>query len=876
MFVQTNRFSWIITVVVCATLGARTARCDELHFAADRPADIQHIKLNLSVDLEHEHIDATATLTISPLRAVRSIKLDAVGLDVSSVSGELDGATRDLRYANDGRNLEVYFDKPLAIGSELVLRIKYAVDHPADGLHFFAPSDGNPDAPYQVWSQGESIANRYWIPCFDHTNEMQTTEIIATVDSKYEVLSNGRLLSKKADPSTGKTTFHWLQDQPHVAYLITLVVGEFAVERDEWRGKPLLYYVPKDRVDEVATTFGNTKRMLDFFSDHIGVEYAWDKYAQVTCYQYGGGMENTSATTMGENMLHDARSRIDGDSEGLISHEMAHQWFGDLLTCNEWTHIWLNEGFASYFEALWEEESKGPENFAYNMYQKASSARSGGKEHPIVYRGYSSPDQQFDSRAYPKGAWVLHMLRRRVGDATFWKIINQYVSQHRHQTVETSDFREVIEAVTGTSFERFFYDWTERPGHPVVKVSLKWNNDERMAEVRVEQTQKADAFHLPLEIELRDADGSQTAVRRNVTEKSSTFLIPLASRPALMRVDPRQAVLMELTVDQGRDLWLTQLSDDPSPVARLQAIEHLEKKKNDVTRAALADALKNDGFWAVRQDAADALGKVGGDAARDALLAGLGSDDPRVRRSCASALGKFKDKPTVAAALAKLLDKGDESFRVESAAAAAYVKLGADNAVERVRGFVERDKKGRYTAILRALGERGDAASVDLLLGAAKPGGAMRVRGSALSALGAAAAKAGDDDALRGKILAALSSALRSKSNRDRGAAARALRAMGGSASEKLGELRELAASETDTRVRDALKGAIKRIEEDQPNRKQVADLGKRLDTLMAENKTLRERIETLEARERSRGDVRHASGDARGAPVSGNGANKK
>src|SRR5262249_22991058 len=243
-------------------------------------------------------------------------------------------------------------------------------------------------------------------------------------------------------------------------------------------------------------------------------------------------------------------------ADGLIAHELAHQWWGDLLTCRDWSHLWLNEGFASYAEALWDEHSKGPDAYAYNMMQKARGAIAGGKTRPVVDRRYADPNAMFDSRAYPKGAWVLHMLRQRVGEEAFWKSVQRYGNEHRLKSVETADFRKTLERETGRDLERFFYDWTERPGNPVLEVSTDYLSETKHARVLVKQTQAGEPFPFPLTLVFRCPPASQPIrVVREVTEKEHAFDIALPERPDLVEVDPDQAVLAEIKETKGRDQW---------------------------------------------------------------------------------------------------------------------------------------------------------------------------------------------------------------------------------------------------------------------------------------------------------------------------------
>lgn len=866
----------ILLVVLCVVpAGGFLAADDSAQkppiFAADRPIDMKHVKLELEVDLKTKRINGVATLTMTPLRTVSHVTLDAVDFETHGVRlalGDSDAVAAS--YWNDGEHIEIDFGRPVEVGEEIALQINYSIQDPKQGLHFFAPDKDDPDAPYQVWSQGQSIQNRYWIPSFDHPNELQTTEMIVTADASLEVLSNGRMVSSElvAGDSSKRVT-HWLQDKPHVIYLVTLVVGDFAVTAENWRGKPVLYYVPPDRADEVQFTFGNTMRMLDFFSEKIGVEYPWDQYAQVCCYNFGGGMENTSATTLGENSLHTLRSTLDGSSDGLLAHELAHQWFGDYLTCREWAHLWLNEGFASYFEALWNEHDKGADEFAYNMYGKAQRAISGGKKYPIVYRRYDNPGQQFDSRAYPKGAWVLHMLRRRLGDDLFWRVINKHVSQNAHKAVETVDLRKTVESVSGRSFERFFHDWTERPGHPVLDVAYKWNAEEKTAEVTIKQTQESEAFHFPLTLEFRTGgDRDPIRITRQVTEKETTILADLPGKPTMFLVDPGNTVLKEMTEKKGRDLWVAQLTGDADPVGRIMAAKQLGKKKNEQNRKVLAKALAADEFHGVQSEIATVLSKMGGEIARDALIAGLKFNDHKARKACAAALGKFKDDDAAAAALRGVVENGDASFRVEAAAIRAFGDLGTDEALATLQPALNRDSRNEEirSAALDAISKLDDPSAVGLLMewsGAGKP---KQCRRTAVGGLARLAMRIAADDETMRRVKDRLGECLTGGDRRLRTSAIRAVGELGERASSMLERLREIEQDEDSRWVKRALKSAIEKIEQGKPAQKQVADVRKELDELRDENKQLRKRITNLEEKGKAFQEAGASGADASGS----------
>lgn len=851
-------FFRVLATAIVAVFWVGVARAgdepkDPQRFAADRPVDCLHIKLELNVNVAEKHVYGKARIDLVALREVSSIVLNAVNFETSAVRLAIDGRKPvAVEYVNDGEKIEVLPADNLKTGQKMSLFIDYALDNPETGLHFFGPSQNEPDVPYIVWSQGESTNNSHWFPCFDHPNERQTTEMIVTTQRGFQVSSNGHLVSKKENRADDTVTFHWLQDKPHVAYLVTLIVGEFEIVTDTWRGKPVEYWVHPRYEERVERTFKNTKRMLDFFSDQIGVEYPWDRYAQLCCHAFGGGMENTAATTLGENALHDERSILDSNSDGLIAHELAHQWWGDLLTCRDWAHIWLNEGFASYFQALWKEEDLGADEFAYDMYRKAGSAKRGGKERPIVDRNYESPRSMFDSRAYPKGAWVLHMMRRRLGDELFWKALNRYASDHAYKTVETVDLRKAVEQVSGRTFERFFYDWTQRPGHPEVTVSYKWLSDDKLAKVTVKQTQEAPAFHFPMKLEFHfDDDAQPVTVLRDISEKEMSFYYPLANAPSMFRVDPDHAVLMELEEKKGRDLWKAQLLDDPSAVARIRAAAHFGESKSDSDRKLLAEALPKEKFWGVQSEIAEALAKTGGETARDALIAGLQFENHKARRACAAALDGFHRDSLVIKAVRPLVLKGDPSYRVESAAIETFASLEPEDGLYVLKQVLVRDSRNEVirNAALRGLGRIRDPQAVSVLREWTRPDKPRRCRPAALRALAELTKRTHIEEPTMREIVDTLTAALSDSGMRVRRAAASALGSLSepGLAKSALPALQAIAANDGEGRVRRAAEKSVKTIEAGKPAQIQFAELREDLKEALEQNKDLTDRLEKLE-----------------------------
>jgi aminopeptidase N len=827
---------------------------EPLRTAGDRPIDIRHIRLDLRVDLAGKTLAGVATLSFRSLRSIPAITLDAVNFEVQKVTLGKEEET-PLHFGNDGRNLVVDLEPAWPGGKEGILRIHYRVRKPKEGLYFFGPTREEPEVPLTVWSQGEPTDNRYWFPCLDQPNQRQTTELVVTAPEGFEVVSNGKLLERRRQAPDRTETFHWLQDKPHPAYLVTLVVGQFDVVRETWDGIPVLYYVPRGQKDQVARSFGHTRDMLSFFSGRFGIRYPWDQYAQVVVEQYMyGGMENTSATTLIDSALQDERSILDEDSDWLISHEMAHQWWGDLVTCRDWSDVWLNEGFASYAEALWDEHHKGKDDYAYNMWLKADGAISGGKDRPVIDHRYPAPWSMFDGRAYPKGAWLLHMLRQRLGEDAFWKCIQTYGNTYRLQSIETSDFRKVLERETGRDLDRFFYDWTQRPRSPVLEIRSEYLTESKKVELRVKQTQSGEAFHFPLTVLLQCESSSQLVTyKEEIKEKEHTFTIPVPGRPKRMEIDPEQAVLAEFKEDKGRDLWLAQLKDGSTVPSRMRAVKHFAQSRSDEDRETLIRALETEKFLGVQMEIVAVLGDLGHADIRQALVRGLQNSQPKLRRACAEQLGKFYHDTAAANALKSLLKQGDPSTGVEAAALASYAKLEQPDTSAVLLPWLDKPSHREVlrSAALRGLGTVHDATSLDKLIAWTKKGKPHWCRTAALEGLGRLGQSTFLSDDQRQQIVRTITACLEGEGSRVRGSAVEALRELGKAATPALAALKALSLHDPDDRVRDQAKRASEQIASNTPLPAEVKTLREQLERLQREQDQLKERLNKYEKSER-------------------------
>ncbi|MEK9136512.1 MAG: M1 family metallopeptidase, partial [Bacteroidota bacterium] len=400
------------------------------------------------------------------------------------------GAT--LEFRNRSPQLAVLLNAPCSPGDTLTVSIEYSCK-PKSGLYFVQPDSTNPTRRQQIWTQGEDTDNHYWFPCYDYPNDKATSEVIGTVPDTYTLVSNGKLLKTNQDARNKTKTFHWFESKPHSSYLIMLAAGEYEVVRERYRNFPLEYYVYKDRVEDGVRSLGKTAAAMKFFEEKIGFPYPWEKYAQIWISNFmWGGMENVSAVTLNDDSyLLDRRAAIDFTSDDVVAHELAHQWWGDLVTSRDWNHLWLHEGFANYFEALFKRQEKGEEYFQHDLLGQAHSVLSTEEAYG---RKPIAGEDGFSANTYAKGSWVLHMLRDVIGEAGFWKAIRYYVQRHAFGNVDSHEFMLAVEDATGRSLGWFFQQWVYKTGHPKIQVSSSWNEGAKTLDLELTQTQVMDSL----------------------------------------------------------------------------------------------------------------------------------------------------------------------------------------------------------------------------------------------------------------------------------------------------------------------------------------------------------------------------------------------
>jgi len=635
-----------------------------------RPFNVRHLSLEIGLDPAGKSIDGVATLDVERIdRSATELCLDAVSFDVKEVV-LFDEKKRAQKFVYDGDTLRV----PIALEKRTArVRIAYRAT-PKRGLYFLEPDEHVQDRPRQVWTQCQDEDARHWFPCHDKPHLKMTFELSARVPKGWFCLSNGELVKRSDKSRSGFSHYHWRMNDPLPSYLVTLVAGEFSVIDAGKAGRvPVTYLVPKGREADGRRSFRRTPEMIEYFGKLVGVPYPWNKYAQIVVSDFiFGGMENTTATTMYEHVLLDERAAIDITSDDIIAHELAHQWFGDYVTCRDWSHGWLNEGFATLFEHIDTEHHLGRDEYHYgirNNLDEYFAEANGRYRRPIVCQDYDAPIDIFDRHLYQKGGLVLHMLRTMLGDKVFWASVKTYLTRHARSIVETRDLMRALEDVSGRGLEQFFEQWVYRAGHPELEVKVEY--DDGALAVTVKQAQKVDkdapAFVFALSFDVAPPKGKIVRHTRQLQKATDTITVACAERPSFVVIDPELAVLAEVRLDVPPDMLRRQLASAPTARGRWLAAPALGKRADGPSLQALGRAIEKEGeFWGVRAQAALALGETRIAAAFDILKANVKTKHPKVRRAVVQALGHFRT-PEASNALRPIALK-DKSYLVESEA----------------------------------------------------------------------------------------------------------------------------------------------------------------------------------------------------------------
>jgi aminopeptidase N len=685
--------------------------------SATKVNDLTNTRLDVKFDYDKAYLYGKAWLTLHPhFYPADSLTLDAKGMNINAVALVKNGKNTPLKYTYDSLKLNIRLDKTYKATESYTVFVDYtskpnelkvegsAAITDAKGLYFINPKGTEKGKPIEIWTQGETSSNSVWFPTIDETNQKTTEEITMTVPDKYVTLSNGLLVSQKTN-SDGTRTDTWKMDKPHSPYLFFMGVGDYAVIKDKWRDKEVNYYVEKEYAPVARKIFGLTPEMIQFYSTLLHYDFPWQKYSQMTGRDYvSGAMENTTATLHTDAVQQNARQLVDGNKfEDYVSHELFHQWFGDLVTCESWSNLTLNESFANYSEVLWREHKYGKEegerkNYE-DMQQYLGMPQANNKN--LVRFYYKSQEDMFDVVSYNKGGRILNMLRHYLGDSAFFKGLNLYLTTYQYGNAEAHQLREALEKVSGEDLNWFFNQWYFGHGHPMLNISYDYDANSKIAKVYMKQVQQQDTvFQLPFAIDVYNGNNK---TRYNVWMKDSvdTFYLPAASRPDLINVDADKYLLLEKQDNKTMPEYVFQYNHAGNYVDKIEALQYAAQHNDTTGAMSLLNTALKDPFYDIRNTALEIIKVVKPSPEMIPTIEAIARNDAyRPNRATAiDVLGSLKRKTDEDFFIT---NTKDSSYSVAGAALEALLEIDQTKALS-LLPTLSQDAKGRLEGAVESL-----------------------------------------------------------------------------------------------------------------------------------------------------------------------------
>ena len=616
---------------------------------------IEHMSLKIKPDFVNKIlIDCEQQITIRAFNDLSEIVLDISDLKVTKVNSQSINISK-FRCV-DNKQVVIEFSEQFRAGSTIDIDISYSTGYtiiddkeefgsPKTGFHFITKADLSKQSPsYQAWTQGEATESRYWFPSIDTPQVKFTLDIEISAPQGYMVISNGILESKVMKDEF--VIWKYVEKKPLPSYLVSVVVGTFSQYVSKYRDVSLYYYWPEEIKEEDAMlTFSETPQMLKFFEEYFETKYPFQKYSQTAVDNFEfGGMENTTCTTLTRRVLHDKTATKDYRNDiFLVVHELAHQWFGDMVTCKDWPHLWLNEGFATYCESLYWENSRGKDEFHYNLIEATDIYFEESNKlynRPIVTNVYKHIDDLFDAHSYEKSGFILHMIRNHIGEQNFRKSLKVYLEKYENRSAESRDLLKVLEEVSGREMSSFFDQWIYREGHPKLEIeytltqndSIKKANSHNPQRLKIKILQKNNDdsiedfskyyhFQLEFKIDIVNKSGQKAHLMHlmNVDNHDSESFVDIDGNSNIesISVDPEFKILKEIisikVKNETRDFQLkrllhNQMKNGETIIERINALRLLKNLYSEDGIRALSDTIIQDKFYGVAVEAANTIG----------------------------------------------------------------------------------------------------------------------------------------------------------------------------------------------------------------------------------------------------------------------------
>ncbi|MDY0903915.1 M1 family metallopeptidase [Pedobacter sp. CFBP9032] len=627
--------------------------------------DLVHTKLDVSFDYAKRYLNGKEWVTLKPhFYPTDSLTLDAQGMDIKTVALVGTKGNTPLKYVYNDNKLFITLNKKYTNAEKYTIYIAYtakpdelkvkgsAAITDAKGLYFINPDGTDKDKPTQIWTQGETESSSAWFPTIDKPDQKTTQEISMTVKSKYTTLSNGKLVSQKPN-ADGTRTDTWKMELPHSPYLFMMAIGDFKITKDTYKGKEVNYYLEPKFAPYAKQIFGKTPEMMKFYSETLGLDYPWNKYAQVVARDYvSGAMENTTSTLHGEQIQKTDRELLDGNEEGTIAHELFHQWFGDYVTAESWSNLTMNESFATFGEVIWHGHDAGKDAEDKSRYEKLQSYISSTKngESPVLARfHYADKEDMFDNVSYAKGSVILYALKNQMGDAAFYKSLNKYLTTNAFKNGETHQLRLAMEEVTGKDWSPYFNQWYYNGGHPILAVDYDYSGEKATIKVKQTQDSAVQTFTLPVKVDIY-AGGKKISKEILINSREQTFSFEVSTKPDLIDFDVDKIIVGELNDNKVAENYYFQYKNAPTYANRIEAIQFIMQSKAKSGQQILLAGLK------------DPSGDL-----RALSIDGLNLEDAQIRTAALPVLLQLaktdKDTEVKAAAISKLAETGDQGYK---------------------------------------------------------------------------------------------------------------------------------------------------------------------------------------------------------------------
>nr|WP_299033499.1 M1 family metallopeptidase [uncultured Tenacibaculum sp.] len=722
------KFQKLLVVVVTLFTVTLFSQSNKVYRAErDKVHSLIHTKLKVDFNFQEQEMNGEEWVTLKPhFYETDKVTLDAKAMEIHKVT--MNNQPLDFNY--DDFELVINLPRKYNRNEEFTLYIKYtarpervkqkgsAAITSAKGLYFINPKGLDKNKPTQIWTQGETEASSCWFPTIDAPNQKTSQEIYMTVPQKYVTLSNGKL-EKQTTNADGTRTDYWNFTQKHAPYLFFMGVGEYEIIKDKYKDIPVDYYVEKEYAPYAKDIFGNTPEMLAFFSKITGIEYPWNKYAQIVGRDYvSGAMENTTAVIHGENAYQRPGQLIDENvQENTIAHEVFHHWFGDLVTTESWSNLTVNESFANYSEYLWLEHKYGKDEADAHLFEDSEAYKQGQNyDKHLVRFYYDDKEDMFDAVSYNKGGAILHMLRNYLGDDAFYTTLNTYLTDYKYGTAEAHQLRLAFEKVTGKDLNWFFNQWYFNSGHPKLSISYDYNKLRKTVTVNIMQTQ-INEFKFPFAIDVFEG-GKRTRHNVFVDGRDASFTFPFTKQPDLIQVNADGVLLCDISENKVLSDYIHQLKHAQNYAHKREALLEVAKHQDDKNAFNAVAGAMNDDFYKIRILALENINLINKNSKRNVIdkIMKMANNDPKtlVQAAAIETLGKLTDP-----ALKSVFDKGlqSKSYSVLGKSLVAMYYIDKQLAIQKSKTLPLEVKKIVATPLTRIYLEENDDTELSFIAG---------------------------------------------------------------------------------------------------------------------------------------------------------------